>query len=29
MMSTTDPFGRTDKLEDSMLEALVLRFEAR
>lgn len=24
-----DPFGRTDKLDDGMLEALVLRFEAR
>ena len=29
MMSTVDPFGRTDKLDDGMLEALVLRFEAR
>lgn len=29
MMNTVDPFGRTDKLEDNMLEALVLRFEAR
>jgi ubiquinone/menaquinone biosynthesis C-methylase UbiE len=29
MTSTVDPFGRTDKLDDGMLEALVLRFEAR
>jgi ubiquinone/menaquinone biosynthesis C-methylase UbiE len=28
-MGTVDPFGRTDKLEDAMLEALVQRFEAR
>lgn len=24
-----DPFGRTDKLDDGMLEALAQRFEAR
>ena len=29
MTSTVDPFGRTDKLDDGMLQALVLRFEAR
>jgi ubiquinone/menaquinone biosynthesis C-methylase UbiE len=29
MMSTVDPFGRTDRLDDAMLEALVVRFEAR
>ena len=28
-MATVDPFGRTDKLDDAMLEALVARFEAR
>jgi SAM-dependent methyltransferase len=28
-MSSIDPFGRTDKLDDSVLEALVSRFEAR
>jgi ubiquinone/menaquinone biosynthesis C-methylase UbiE len=28
-MSTIDPFGRTDKLDNAMLEALVVRFEAR
>ena len=28
-MSTVDPFARTDQLDDGMLEALVLRFEAR
>lgn len=28
-MSTIDPFGRTDTLDESMLEALVVRFEAR
>jgi ubiquinone/menaquinone biosynthesis C-methylase UbiE len=28
-MSTIDPFGRTDTLDRSMLEALVVRFEAR
>src|SRR5687767_10345578 len=28
-MTPIDPFGRTDKLEDGMLEALVVRFEAR
>jgi ubiquinone/menaquinone biosynthesis C-methylase UbiE len=28
-MSTIDPFGRTDRLDDAMLEALVVRFEAR
>lgn len=28
-MSTADPFGRRDTLDDSMLEALVVRFEAR
>jgi ubiquinone/menaquinone biosynthesis C-methylase UbiE len=29
MTSTSDPFGRTDKLDEATLEALVLRFEAR
>jgi hypothetical protein len=28
-MASIDPFGRTDKLDDSMLAALVTRFEAR
>jgi SAM-dependent methyltransferase len=28
-MNTIDPFGRTDNLDHDMLEALVLRFEAR
>lgn len=28
-MTTVDPFGRTDKLDEAMLEALVVRFEAR
>lgn len=28
-MTSTDPFGRTDKLGDDMLAALVTRFEAR
>jgi ubiquinone/menaquinone biosynthesis C-methylase UbiE len=28
-MRTVDPFGRTDKLDDGLLEALVLRFEGR
>lgn len=28
-MSTVDPFGRTDKLDNDMLESLVNRFEAR
>lgn len=28
-MATIDPFGRTDKLDDNMLAALVTRFEAR
>ena len=28
-MASVDPFGRTDKLDDAMLEALVVRFEAR
>jgi hypothetical protein len=28
-MSIADPFGRTDTLDDSMLQALVVRFEAR
>ena len=28
-MTSVDPFGRTDKLDDGMLEALVVRFEAR
>lgn len=28
-MSTVDPFARTDRLDDVMLEALVQRFEAR
>ena len=28
-MASIDPFGRTDKLDDGMLEALVVRFEAR
>lgn len=28
-MKTVDPFGRTDKLDEAMLEALVVRFEAR
>lgn len=28
-MASIDPFGRTDKLDDSMLAALVARFEAR
>jgi ubiquinone/menaquinone biosynthesis C-methylase UbiE len=28
-MAAMDPFGRTDKLDDGMLEALVTRFEAR
>lgn len=28
-MSSVDPFGRTDKLDDDILEALVVRFEAR
>lgn len=28
-MNTVDPFGRTDRLDDAMLEALVKRFEAR
>jgi hypothetical protein len=28
-MSTIDPFGRTDTLDQITLEALVLRFEAR
>jgi len=28
-MTSFDPFGRTDQLDDTMLEALVLRFEAR
>ena len=29
MMSRIDPFGRTDRLDQGMLEALVVRFEAR
>lgn len=29
MTGAIDPFGRTDKLDDGTLEALVLRFEAR
>ncbi|HEU4929350.1 MAG TPA: methyltransferase domain-containing protein [Candidatus Krumholzibacteria bacterium] len=28
-MASIDPFGRTDKLDDNMLAALVTRFEAR
>ena len=28
-MASMDPFGRTDKLDDGMLAALVTRFEAR
>jgi ubiquinone/menaquinone biosynthesis C-methylase UbiE len=28
-MTSIDPFGRTDKLDDNMLAALVTRFEAR
>ena len=28
-MASIDPFGRTDQLDDSMLAALVTRFEAR
>lgn len=28
-MKTVAPFGRTDKLDEAMLEALVVRFEAR
>ncbi|MGE5603103.1 MAG: SAM-dependent methyltransferase [Nitrososphaerales archaeon] len=28
-MSTTDPFGRPDLLDESTLDALVARFEAR
>lgn len=28
-MTSFDPFGRTDRLDDTMLEALVVRFEAR
>lgn len=28
-MTSIDPFGRTDKLDEAMLEALVVRFEAR
>lgn len=28
-MASIDPFGRTDKLDDTMLAALVTRFEAR
>ncbi|HBY99462.1 MAG TPA: SAM-dependent methyltransferase [Chloroflexi bacterium] len=28
-VTSVDPFGRTDKLDDSMLGALVVRFEAR
>lgn len=28
-MTSVDPFGRTDKLDEAMLEALVVRFEAR
>jgi ubiquinone/menaquinone biosynthesis C-methylase UbiE len=28
-MGSVDPFGRTDKLGDAMLEALAVRFEAR
>jgi ubiquinone/menaquinone biosynthesis C-methylase UbiE len=28
-MTSVDPFGRTDKLDETMLEALVVRFEAR
>lgn len=28
-MASVDPFGRTDKLDQGMLEALVVRFEAR
>ena len=28
-MTPSDPFGRADKLDDGMLEALVTRFEAR
>jgi hypothetical protein len=28
-MSTLDPFGRTDQLDEATLEALVARFEAR
>lgn len=28
-MASMDPFGRTDRLDDSTLEALVVRFEAR
>lgn len=28
-METVDPFGRTDELDEGMLEALVARFEAR
>ena len=28
-MTSADPFGRTDRLDDAMLDALVARFEAR
>jgi SAM-dependent methyltransferase len=28
-MASTDPFGRTDELDDNTLAALVTRFEAR
>lgn len=28
-MSSADPFGRTDALDEAMLDALVVRFEAR